>query len=238
MGAAADETLLCRTYITAVPYTITRPGHYCLAGNLSTAMTTGAAISIRSDSVWLDLNNFILDGSAAGVATEADGIDSFNQRDLVVRNGVVRGFSFGVDLETLDRGRNYTVENIRAERNTVAGIFLTQYGGPGGGHIIRDNIVMDTGGSTTPGAGAAFGIVLGGGGRVSNNEIVNVFAPHDAIAIDLREGTAIVSANRVSESKMGVACQSAGKFLRDNVAIVSGLAYGPLCTPIGTTNFP
>jgi hypothetical protein len=151
---------------------------------------------------------------------------------------VVRGFIFGVDLETLDRGRNYTVENIRAERNTVVGIFLTRFGGAGGGHIIRNNVVMDTGGSTTPGAGSAFGIVLGGGGHVSGNEIINVFAQHDALAIDLREGTAIVSGNRISESGVGVLCGSAGKFLRDNVAIVRTIAYGPLCTPIGTTNFP
>src|SRR5262245_10708107 len=61
--ARADETLLCSRYITTVPAVITRPGHYCLAANISTAMAIGPAISIQSDDVFLDLNNFTLDNS-------------------------------------------------------------------------------------------------------------------------------------------------------------------------------
>lgn len=239
-GASGDETTLCDKYINAVPYTITRPGHYCLRNNLSTAMSTGTAITIESDSVWLDLNNFILDGSAAGSATETSGIFSSNYRDLTVRNGAVRGFMFGVDLGTGARGRNFNVEHIRAERNTVAGIFIFAFDGPGGGHTVRNNVVIDTGGSTAFGAGGGFAIVLGGGGHVSGNEVIDVFGnvPTNAIAFQFREGTAVVSNNEVSGAGVGFSCESPEKYLRDNVAVVTAVAYDPLCTKIGITNFP
>lgn len=241
VGASADETLLCDKYINAVPYTITKPGHYCLKSNLSTAMFSGNAITIESDSVWLDLNNFILDGSAAGLATAANGIYSEDYRDITVRNGVVRGFMFGIDLETRARGRNYNVENIRAEGNTVASIFLPATSeGPGGRHTIRNNVVIDTGGSTTFGAGAGLAIVLGGDGHVSGNDVINVSgnAPNLAIAFDLRDGTAIVSDNKVSGAGVGFKCHTPAKYLRDNTAVVTGVAYSPLCIKIGITNFP
>jgi len=239
VGASADETLLCDKYINAVPYTITKPGHYCLKSNLSTAMISGNAITIESDSVWLDLNNFILDGSAAGPATAANGIYSENYSDITVRNGVVRGFMFGVDLETSARGRNYNVENIRAEGNTIAAIFLPSNQGPGGRHTIRNNVVIDTGGSTVFGGGTAFGITLGGDGNVSGNDVINVFGVlGQGLAFDLRDGTAIISDNKVNGADVGFRCASAGKFLRDNVAVVRTIPYDPLCTKIGITNFP
>jgi len=56
--AAADETTFCNFFITTLPYTITTQGHYCLQQNLSTAITSGAAITISVDYVVLDLNNF------------------------------------------------------------------------------------------------------------------------------------------------------------------------------------
>jgi hypothetical protein len=240
-SALADETLLCDKYINAVPYTITKPGHYCLRSNLVTTMTQGTAITIDSDSVWLDLNNFILDGSAAGKGTIVTGIFSANRRDIAVRNGVVRGFMFGIELATAATGRNYDVEKIRAEGNTVAGILIHGGGVPGGGgHTVRDNVVIDTGGSTEPGAFAAFAIVLGGGGHLSGNEVVDVTAsaPSLAIGFDLREGTVIASDNRVSGAGVGFSCDFAEKYLRDNTAVVSAVAYTPLCTKIGINNFP
>jgi hypothetical protein len=241
-AVGADETLYCGQYIAAVPYTITHPGHYCFAGNLKTSITKGSAIVIRSDSVWLDLNNFSLDGSAAGSATQADGIVSLAQRDVTIRSGVVRGFMFGIDVETGVDGRSVTVEDIRAQGNTVAGIFVNSYPTPdNAAHVVRHNVVTDTGGSTDPAAGAAFGIVLIGGGRVLDNEVMNIsgLSPGQAIGIDLREGTVIASGNRVSAADVGIECSSATKYLRDNVAVAATTrAYGPLCTLVGATNYP
>jgi hypothetical protein len=239
--ARADETTFCDKYINVVPVTITKPGHYCLKTDFRISQQTGAAIVIRSSDVWLDFNNFVLDNSAAGPGVAGEGIYSSGYRNITIRNGTVRGFAFGIDLETIGSGSNYTVEDMRLEANTIVGIFMPQYLGAGGGHVIRRNVIRDTGGSTDPGAGPAWGIVLGGGGHVSDNEILNVFPAAgggQGIGIELREGTAIVAGNRVSRADAGIACDLPGKYLRDNVVVVNGTAYGSLCTLAGATNYP
>lgn len=238
--AAGDETTYCDHYINSVPYTITKPGHYCLRGGLSTAITSGAAITIDADFVWVDMNNFVLDGSAAGPATEAEGIVTSGRRNLTVRNGTVRGFFNGVRLFTNQSGANYTVENIRADANTITGIAV--FGTGNGQHVIRNNVVADTGGSTIPGHVSAFAIQLSGDGNVVNNEVLHVFGDASAggtgTAFVLDVGTAIASGNRVSGADVGFMCFSAGKYLRDNVVVVTTRAYDPLCTRVGLTNYP
>jgi hypothetical protein len=47
--AHADETTYCNFYIRSLPYTITTRGHYCFDRNLSTAQTSGNAITINSE---------------------------------------------------------------------------------------------------------------------------------------------------------------------------------------------
>jgi hypothetical protein len=69
------ETVNC-TAITALPYTISTQGVYCLTGNLSTGMTSGSAITIATNNVVLDLNGFKIGGLAAGPDTNATGIYS------------------------------------------------------------------------------------------------------------------------------------------------------------------
>ena len=117
---AADETTLCNFYVRSVPYTITTQGHYCFDRNLSTAMTSGNAITINADYVVLDLNHFKLGGGAAGEATEAYGVVVLDRRNVVVRNGIVRGFYVGISLH----GMSSVVENNILDGNLLAGIFL------------------------------------------------------------------------------------------------------------------
>ncbi len=239
-AAVADETLFCNRYINSVPYVIVRPGHYCLRSNLATAMTSGAAITINADFVWLDLNNFVLDGSGAGPATEAEGIVTNGRRNVTVRNGGVRGFFNGVRLTTLQAQANYTIEDIRADANTVSGIDV--FGAGAGQHIIRNNVVTNTGGSTVPGYVYAYAIQLSGDGNVVGNDVLHTFGDASAggrgTAFVLDVGTAIASGNRVSGADVGFECFSAGKYLRDNVVVVTARAYDPLCTEIGVTNYP
>lgn len=241
VGARADETTFCDKYINVLPAIITKPGHYCLKTDLTISQQTGAAIVIKSSDVWLDFNNFVLDNSAAGPGVAGEGIYSGGYRNITIRNGTVRGFAFGIDLETIGTGANYTVEDMRLEGNTIVGIFLPQFLGVGGGHVVRRNVIRDTGGSTDPAAGPAWGIVLGGGGHVSDNEIINVFPAAgggQGIGIELREGTAVVAGNRVTRADAGIACDFPEKYLRDNVVVVNGTAYGSLCTSVGATNYP
>ena len=62
MGTARNRAM---AETTSVPYTITTQGHYCFNRSLSTAQTSGAAITINADFVTLDLNGYRLTGGGS-----------------------------------------------------------------------------------------------------------------------------------------------------------------------------
>jgi hypothetical protein len=142
----AEETTYCNAFITALPYTITTQGHYCFNRNLSTSITTGAAITINADFVWLDLNNFKLGGGAAGTATNAIGVRSVDRDNVTVRNGNIRGFAVGIALE----GTGTQAENLLVEKNVLDGNYKAGIAVKGRNVVVRENVVTNTGGSTSP----------------------------------------------------------------------------------------
>lgn len=232
-SARADETWHCDRYIRHVPYTITTPGHYCLAGDIRTAIAIGNAITVAADDVLLDLNGFSLDGTAAGTGTEANGVFSFDRARLTVRNGSVRGFFDGLQLGAGGtRVADVTVERMRVER-TAVGIAVR---GLGGGHVVRDNVVTDSGGSTVPGETNGVGISVYGSADVAGNVVMRTFG--DApVAFDLQGGPMTVLDNRVVDSgAVGFGCDFL-QYLRDNVVVATPNPY-PGCNLIGTTNHP
>src|SRR5262245_38193952 len=137
------ETVNC-TPITSLPAVITVQGVYCFTGDLSTAITTGAAIDIQTNNVVLDLNAFKLGGFAGGFATQAAGIRALNRQNITVKNGTIRGFVQGIWLDDNTGGgasRGHVVEDIRADGNTFRGIDVR-----GSRTIVRNNLVVGTGG--------------------------------------------------------------------------------------------
>jgi nitrous oxidase accessory protein NosD len=172
LGAAAGaETTRC-TPIARVPMTIRAPGVYCLLRNLSTRIVTGTAITIDADDVVLDLNGRVLDGSGAGPATEATGIGSLDHANLSIKNGTVRGFLSGIEIVDAGSSRGHRIEDVLADRNTMAGISAS-----GRGLRIRGNRVLQTGGSTSPLGTRAYGIVVRAPESVvADNEIVETTA--------------------------------------------------------------
>lgn len=246
--ATADETLLCNRYILSLPYTINVPGHYCLASNLSTSANPAytSAITINADSVLLDLNQYTLDGSAAGSATTLKGVFSIDRSSITVRNGVVRGFWVGIDLANPSgNARGHTVEHIWADRNTRTGIETR-----GTASLVRNNVVTDTGGSTNllnPGGAAhAFGIDVGGPASVIDNQVTHVFGLNGGNAWGLiftDQGVIAVNNRVVGPDTGGFACVSNSNtapqaVLRDNIVLDTPQPYFTACTTIGTTNFP
>ena len=141
--ASADETTFCNQFITTLPYTISVQGHYCFDRNLATAITTGNAITINSDFVVIDLNNFKLGGGSAGLSTGAVGIFANNHRNITIRNGNIRGFNIGIQLGGSGSG-GHLVENNVLDGNTHIGAAVN-----GDTVVIRNNIVANTGGGTT-----------------------------------------------------------------------------------------
>jgi parallel beta-helix repeat protein len=237
--ARADETTFCNFYITTLPYTAATQGHHCFDRNLSTAITTGNAITVNSDFVTIDLNNFKLGGGSAGPATDAIGIYSNNHSNLTVRNGNIRGFAMGIMVEgaTTSTAQNTLIENNVLDGNLKVGVAVY-----GKATTIRNNTVSNTGGSTSTNPFCVTGArVVGivdrsslclqstGSIEVLDNTVLNTFPPADpgfpnAWAISVT-GRSIVSFNRVI-GVTGGQVAIVGLVCRDNTVLDSvPLAY-------------
>jgi len=214
LGAApaGAETTIC-TVISSLPYTISAQGSYCLDRNLSTAITTGAAITINVDFVVLDLNGFKVGGGSGGFGTQASGVFALNHKNITIKNGNIRSFFRGVYLH--DTSGNFTgsqghmVEDIRADENTFAGIVVE-----GRGNLVRNNQVVDTTGTTVNGPNSdIFGLqVAGPGSRVINNDSTETVGVGTGIAYGIQLSSAdgaVVENNRVSNSTLAPGASTA-----------------------------
>jgi hypothetical protein len=161
---AHAETVNC-TNLTSLPVVISTQGVYCLKQDLSTAITSGNAITINANNVTLDCNDFKIGGLAAGSATDTNGIYAGNRHNITVRRCAVRGFHYGFQLIG---GAGHLVEDNRADLNTVVGMYLSAHGAS-----VRRNRVSDTGGrpSTSESSGMAIG---GNGTSVTDNQVYGV----------------------------------------------------------------
>ena len=185
------ETINC-TPITSLPATISTQGVYCLTGNLATNITDGYAIEITANNVTLDLNGWKLGGQGAGTGTIATGIYS-GAVNVTVKNGIVRGFYFGIDLE----GRGAVVQDMLVDQNTSVGIFVGDLGA-----LVEHNQVVDTGGSTYSANEPALGIVAIDTSTVSNNVVSGVTATggNDETGIYIGQPNSTVRDNVVSDT--------------------------------------
>lgn len=101
------------------PVTITEPGSYRLAGNL-TVTSAVSAIEVNADDVTLDLAGFLIDGTGTGqYGIRFDGL-----QNVEIRNGTVREFTKVGVRGTGVGTRGHRVTHIRAEDNGQEGIFL------------------------------------------------------------------------------------------------------------------
>jgi hypothetical protein len=203
--AARAETTLC-TEITAVPYTITAPGIYCLKTSLSTAGGPNA-IAVGANDVVIDLNGNILDGSPAGAGTNNIGVQAYNAKHVIVRNGTIRGFRDGIALSgsTSSSAEGYVVERMRLEHNTWHGVFLV-----GKGNIVRNNVVLSTGGAAVPDPGSTanpIGMwVRGDGSQVTDNQVLDTVESTAGTAygiVVMKSIGAVVERNAVSNAAFG-----------------------------------
>jgi len=178
--SARAETTNC-TAITQLPKVITSQGVYCLTGNLSTSMTTGNAIEIQANNVTIDLNGYKLGGLGAGAGTNATGIFADQRKNITIKNGITRGFLFGILLRdfSLTTSSGHVVKNILADQNTLTGI-----GVMGLGHTVSHNTVVDTGGSTIFNAPVGI-VVVGSGAKVTGNAVSTTTATGTGRAVGI-----------------------------------------------------
>jgi len=164
---ASAETINC-TSIDSVPVTISTQGVYCLNQNLSTSINAGAAITISTNNVTIDCNDWKLGGLAAGIGTGANGIYANGRSNITVRNCGIRGFRRGIWLPG-SNGGYHLIENNRLDNNTNFGIQTR-----GDGTTIRGNRVYDTGGSTI--VPYAYGIDTWDNADIIDNAVSGVVA--------------------------------------------------------------
>jgi parallel beta-helix repeat protein len=113
-----------RTPISSLPFTIDQPGSYYFVTNLTGDASGG--ITIAASGVTLDLMGFELAGGT-GSAIKVSG----TQRNIAIRNGVVRDWSGdGIDLFT--GASNCQVERLRVSGNAGHGVTA------GMGSVVRD----------------------------------------------------------------------------------------------------
>lgn len=161
------ETIDC-IEIPSIPYVISEQGVYCLKQNLAGSLLYGDGIVVATNNVTIDMNGYKLGNLAAGAATNASGISASGRSNLILRNGVIRGFLRGVEFA--GSGGAHLVENVRLDGNTHVGIFVSAPN-----VTLLDNTIVDTGGSSVASLTHAYGIVVFGESvTISGNQISGV----------------------------------------------------------------
>jgi len=109
------------TPIASLPYTISAGGTYMLTNNLTYFGTVGNAITVTASNVTIDLNGYQIFCSASN--NWAWGIYANNVSNVSVKNGVIAGFAFAVDLDYPQGGSNvnfgHLVDGLRFTNNQV-----------------------------------------------------------------------------------------------------------------------
>jgi parallel beta-helix repeat protein len=191
---AARSYDACTGYIESLPATISSPGTWCLRRDLSTALSSGPAITVAANNVTLDCNDFKLGGLPAGMATRATGIFADARSNTTVRNCAIRGFYMGMRLS----GSGHLVEDNRFDGNTYRGIWAL-----GNGGTIRRNRILDTGGAT--GTTSAIALETQGAVDIIDNTITGVAASDEYTSTFARAVRAIqadgsvIAGNRIRD---------------------------------------
>ena len=239
LGAAAaafavftSTPALACTEIASLPATIDSPGRYCLASDLSTPATQGAAITLASDDIHLDCGGLKIEGSAAAATTSATGISAGQHDNVQVWHCTVQGFRKGIvagtDATGADAPVGIVLRSNRLVGNHAGGIVVAARSA-----LVRDNQVLDTGYTSTS-TEPVVAIRASGTVDVLSNQVdvlwepEDVFAPAIGIAVEGSQG-GVIADNQVR-----------GLFSRvSRVGIrVSGPGYATLQRNFVAAHFP
>jgi hypothetical protein len=232
-AAAGESYDNCAGTITSLPVTITTQGVWCLKGDLSTALTSGDAIEIATNNVTIDCNGFKLGGLGGGTGTTAVGVRATSRLNTTIRNCNIRGFYYGAIFLY---GGGHVVEGSRFDANRHVGLYSN-----GDGVTIRDNQLVDTGGSTA--SDSAYGIYVQGFSHVIDNTVFGVVSAAGGEAMGIYSSTpGSIVGNRVSGviggSGSDYAIRQTGNYgvIRDNYVYgdVGFTHYGIHCSNSST----
>lgn len=188
---------------------ITESGSYAVTKDLqATAKTNGNCITIEADFVTLDLNGFTLRGDGTGYGVSDNGTA---RQAVVVRNGMITGFLYGIDLGV---STDCTIEKVTAidngqaievgERSLVTGNIASagNYGIEAGARsTVTGNVAHDN---------ANYGVIARLGSTVSGNSTTAGFG--SAMFLDC-------PCNVIGNTYDGLAYTGTGCQFLDNLAL-------------------
>jgi len=229
--ARAETFSTCNHFVNAIPTTLASQGVYCLVQDVSTAIATGAAITVGANNVTLDCNGYKIGGLAAGEDTEAAGIrldaSAGPGTNFTLRNCTIRGFGTGLFAKA---GQGLLVEDNRFDQSRNKAIDLIYPNA----FVLRRNLVIDTGG-----AGSIIAIGASGyGGDISDNTIRNTFSTNSSV-MGIHGGNCVactVARNRIlgmsGTTATGMNFSSSGvnakqtRVIGNTVTLLTGAATG------------
>ena len=166
--AAASTDSCAGRIVSSLPATLSAQGTWCLASSLSTAIASGAAITVTTNNVALDCNGHRISGTAEAATTQAVGVVA-SGRNFTLRNCRFTGLAFGTQIV----GDGAIVESNGFRLMTVAAIVVD-------GHqtTIRGNRIAGV--HAPGGTQAQAGIAVAGTADVTDNTVHGVYASEAA----------------------------------------------------------
>jgi hypothetical protein len=204
-----------RTPISSVPYIINDSGSYYLTTNL-TGVASQYGIAVLADNVTIDLNGFTL----SGVDSSFTGIGFFGQKNLCVRNGVIRAWpqgGIGAFPST-----NCRFEDLLVTENSLQS---------GGGGIVADanSLVIRCGAYSNGFAGISVG---------RDSTVRECNASFNFFGITAGDASVLAECTALTNSNGGISVGN-GAVISDCIASFtpagSGFAAGSACKLSGCT---
>lgn len=174
----AQASLVPCAYITTLPFTITTHGNYCLAGNLVN-YTDQNAITIAASGVVLDLQKFTIDTYNTKSDNSSFGIYSLDRHDITIKNGIIRGFMYGIylsdkqgsDSDPTSSSGGHLIDNVTITGSSFRGIRME-----GAYNIVRNSTITAIGGTTIFKNAFAIGIeTIGPGAVIEKNTVSEIY---------------------------------------------------------------
>ena len=114
---AASHTIT----ISSLPFQITAPGTYVVAGNLICPVANVSAITVSTGAVILDLKGWTISSLTPGSNSDSVGIDIQSNavtNNITLRNGTISNFLTGVRVASPSGSTNTFVSDIHLQRLT------------------------------------------------------------------------------------------------------------------------